>query len=226
VSRSTKLLVITTLALLVYAASSCSVAPARADQALPKISVEDATTHLHTIDVTVGNTFSVDIWTRDLPEPGMVDLRFALAWDKNLTSLASREVHDHGFGVLSETAGRDRYELEIVSPFPHSGFTDDASWLTLTFQCSGEGSSQIVIAYAHGYNGDYGHELHFSPENGVVNQHHAPAPSLASSLDRATALMPEMAVVALVCIIVVAALVTNRRRRRNESVKKTQKPGV
>jgi hypothetical protein len=167
------------------------------------------------MDITVGSTFKVDVWARNIPEPGIVDLRFTIVWDSKLIGFVSHDVHDHGFGVLAETIGSDRYEVEVASPFPHSPFLRDASWVTLTFRCLGEGSSGLVIAYAHGYYGDYGHEFYFSPEDARVNQHAAPPPDGAPyGVDEVAMLSPWLAAVGLVgCIAIVAVIVRNRRGR-------------
>jgi hypothetical protein len=179
------------------------------------MSVEDPTTRLHTIDITVGSIFKADVWARNIPEPGIVDLRFTIVWDSKLVGFVSRDVHDHGFGMLAEAIDSDKYEVEVASPFPHSPFLRDASWVTLTFRCLGEGSAGIIIAYSHGYYGDYDHEFYFSPEDGRINQHPAPrADGAAYGVDEVATLSPWLAAVGLVgCIAVVAVTVRNRRSR-------------
>lgn len=211
--RSNTLLVLTALTLIGLVASSCQVVPAKAEQVLGTISVEDPTTHLHTIDITVGSIFKVDIWARDIPEPGMVDFRFRMVWNPKLIGFVSRDIHDHGFGMLAETIDSGMYELEIASPFPHSPFINDASWVTFTFRCLGEGSSAITIAYSHGYYGNYGHELYFSPEDGTINQHPAPARGVAHSVGETGVLLPWLAAFGVAGCIAIVVAVSNRRSR-------------
>lgn len=177
--RSTRLLAVAVVTLLGLVATLSLIVPARAQLVLGTISVEDPTTHLHDMNITVGSTFNVDVWARNIPEPGIVDLHFTVAWDSKLIGFVSRDLHDHGFGVLAEAIDSDKYEVEVASPFPHSPFLRDASWVTLTFRCLGEGSSRIIIAYSHGYYGDYDHEFYFSAEDARVNQHAPPPPDVA-----------------------------------------------
>jgi len=213
VLRSNTLLAATVLVLLgLITTSSCLVVPAGADNAPTTISVEDPVAHSHVMDVTVGSTFKVDVWMRNIPKPGVVGFRFKMTWNPKLIGFVSREFNDHGFGVLAETIDQDKYEVEIVSPFPHSGFINDASWVTFTFRCLGEGSSEILIEDPHGYYGDYGHELNLSPENATVNQH---PPGENSSGDGTQALFPWLVVVGLVAGIGVVAVVVRNRRNRN-----------
>jgi len=213
VLRSNTLVAVTVLVLLdLITTSSCLVVPAGADNAPTTISVEDPVTHSHVMDVTVGSTFKVDVWMRNIPKPGVVGFRFKVTWNPKLIGYVSREVNDHGFGVLAETIDQDRYEVEVVSPFPHSGFINEVSWVTFTFRCLGEGSSEILIENPHGYYGDYGHELSLSPENATVNQH--PLGENASG-DSIQALFPWLVVIGLVAGIVVVAMVVRNRRNRS-----------
>jgi hypothetical protein len=164
------------------------------------------------MDVTVGSAFKADVWMRNIPKPGVVDFRFKMTWSPKLIGFVSREVNDHGFGVLAEIIDQDRYEVEIVSPFPHSGFINEVSWVTFTFRCLGEGSSEILIENPHGYYGDYGHELNLSPENATVNQHPL---GENSSGEKIQALFPWLVLIGLVAGIVVVAIVVRNRRNRN-----------
>jgi hypothetical protein len=93
-SRSTTLLEGATLTLLGLVASSCLLLPDGADRVLGTISAEDPTTHLHAIDITTGSVFKVDVWTHNIPEPGIVDHHFTIVLD-----------YDHEF-YLSPEDGR------------------------------------------------------------------------------------------------------------------------
>jgi hypothetical protein len=211
--RSNTVSTVTVLVLLgLITTSSCLVVPAGADNAPTTISVEDPVTLSHVMEVTVGSTFKVDVWMRSIPKPGVVGFRFKMTWNPELIGYVSREVDDHGFGVFAETTDQDRYEVEFVSPFPHSGFTNEVSWVTFTFRCLGEGSSEILIEDPNGYYGDYGHELNLSPENATVNQHPL---GENSSGDSVQALFPWLVVIGLVAVIVVMAVVARNRRNRN-----------
>lgn len=192
-------------------AASASVAPVSADRILGTVSVEDPTTRLHDIDVIAGSTFSVDVWTRDVPEPGLVDFHFKIVWNSELIAFVSRDVRDHGFGVLGEVIGSDSYEMELASPFPHSPFEGDASWVTLTFRCLGEGSSEIIVPLARGYYGDYGHELEFTSQNAMINQKFA-----SSSSGAAVTMAPWLVAFGLVVsVAVVAVILVSRKRPRS-----------
>jgi len=199
------------LILLGLLAASALAVPVRADRILGTVSVEDPTTHLRGIDVTAGSTFSVNVWTRDVPEPGLVDFHFKIVWNSKLIDFVSRDVHDHGFGVLAEVIGSDSYEMELASPFPHSPLGGDASWVTLTFRCLGEGSSEIIIPYSHGYYGDYGHELEFTSKNAMINQEFA-----SSSTGTVVTMAPWLVAFGLVVsVAVVAVALVSRKKPRS-----------
>lgn len=206
-AHSTTLPVVTALTLLSLVIASCLAVPAKAVPALGTLSVEDPTTHLHKMDVAVGSTFKAEVWTRSIPKPGVVYFRFTITWDRNLLGFMSRNINDHGFGVVTEVIGTDKYDGEFVSPFPHSGFTNDASWVTFTFHCLGEGSSGITITYSHGsLSSDQ--ELSFSAEDATVNQHTA-QPLADHNIAALWPWLTAAGVVACVAIIVVG--VRNRR---------------
>jgi len=78
-----------------------------------------------------------------------------------LIGFVSRDVHDHGFGGLPKLLAQIGMRWRLPLPSPRSPFLRDASWVTLTFRCLGEGSSGLIIAYSHGYYEDYGHEFNF-----------------------------------------------------------------
>ena len=195
--------------LLGLAIASCLVASAGATPVLGTLSVEDSTTHLHTMDVPVGTAFKADVWTRHIPKPGVVNFRFRIAWDPQLISLVSRDINDHGLGVVAEAIDSGRYEIEFVSPFPHSGYTTDASWVTFTFRCLGEGSSGITITYSHGsLSSD--RDFSFSLENATVNQKTS-QPSVDLMHNIVTLWPWFTAAGVIVCLVVAIAIVSNRR---------------
>ena len=201
--------VVSVLALLSLAIASCLVTSAGGAPVLGTLSVEDPTTHLHTIDVTVGSTFKVEVWTRGVPKPGAVLLHFRINWNPQLIGLVSRDINDHGFGVVSEVIDSGKYDGKFVSPFPHSGFTNDASWVIFAFRCLGEGSSGITITYSYGSLSN-DHEFSFSPEDATVEQHTA-QPQVDLTRNIAT-LWPWLAVAGVVACAAVVVVVTRSRR--------------
>jgi len=203
-------LAVSAAALLSLTIVSCVVAPAGGAPVLGTLSVEDSITHLHTIEVAVGTTFKADVWTRNIPKPGVVNFRFRIAWDPQLISLVSRDINDHGLGVVAEAIDSGRYEIEFVSPFPHSGYTTDASWVTFAFRCLGEGSSGITITYSHGsLSSD--RDFSFSLENATVSQK-TPQPSVDLMHNIVTLWPWFTAAGVIVCLVVAIAIVSNRRR--------------
>ena len=191
------------------AITSCLVASAGATPVLGTLSVEDSITHLHTIDLAVGTTFKADVWTRNIPKPGVVNFRFRIAWNPQLISLVSRDINDHGLGVVAETIDTGRYEIEFVSPFPHSGYTTDASWVTFTFRCLGEGSSGITIAFSRGsLSSDQ--DFSFSLEDATVNQKTAQL-SVDLMHNIVTLWSWFAAAGVVVCLVVAVAIVSHRR---------------
>jgi len=210
--------VVSVLVLLTLVSTSRLGVPAEAEQVLGTLSVEDPTTHLHAIDVTVGSVFKVEVWARGVPKPGIVDLHFRIVWDPDLIVFVSHDIHDHGFGVLSGVVRSDSYELEVASPFPHSPFFEDVSWTTLTFRCLGEGSSEIEVAYSHAYYGDYDddHEFSFSPENATVNQKPPQSATSAGDVEQTIGMLwLALATIGIVCAAILA--VATRNHGRNHS---------
>ena len=132
-----------------------------------------------------------------------------------MIGFVSRDVHDHGFGGLPKLLAQIGMRWRLPLPSPRSPFLRDASWVTLTFRCLGEGSSGLIITYSHGYYGDYGHEFYFSPEDARVNQHAAPPPDGAVyGIDEVAMLSPWLAVVGIVgCIAILGVTIRNRRSR-------------
>ena len=191
------------------AITSCLVASVGTTPVLGTLSVEDSTTHFHTIDVTVGTAFKADVWTRNIPKPGVVNFQFRIAWDPRLINLVSRDINDHGLGVVAEAINNGEYEIEFVSPFPHSGYTTDASWVTFTFRCLGEGSSGITITYSHGsLSSD--RDFSFSLENATVNQRTS-QPFVDLVHGDVTLWSWFTAAGVIVCLVVAVAIVHGRR---------------
>jgi hypothetical protein len=131
--RSFTLLVVTALALFGLVASGL-VLPARASAYT--IAVEP-----QTVDVKVGSDFDVTISMRNMQY--MIGFIFTITWDTKLMDYVSRTLlFPLGWSATLETVTKGTYTLEAHG----AQFTGDASWVSLTFRCSGAGSSQISIA--------------------------------------------------------------------------------
>jgi len=131
-----KLLSATAIVLLVLVVASGLVLPARGDG--ETIAVEP-----QTVDVTVGSNFSIDISIRNVG--WMLRFHFKITWDPNLVRYVSRTLLlQPGWSVETETVDGlgGTYVLQATGGM----FSDDASWVTLTFHCVGGGSSPIGIS--------------------------------------------------------------------------------
>jgi hypothetical protein len=131
-----KLLSATAVVLLVLVVASGLVLPARG--AASTVIVEP-----QTVDVAVGSNFSIDISIRNVNS--MLSFHFKITWDPNLIRYVSRTLLlQPGWSVTTETVDGlgGTYVLQAAGGM----FSSDASWVTLTFHCLGEGSSPIGIS--------------------------------------------------------------------------------
>jgi hypothetical protein len=131
-----KLLPHTAVVLLVLVVASGLVLPARG--AAATIAVEP-----QTVDVKVGSNFSIDMSIRNVGS--MLRFHFKITWDPNLVRYVSRTLLlQSGWSVETETVDGlgGTYVLQATGGM----FSGDASWVTLTFNCLGEGSSPIGIS--------------------------------------------------------------------------------
>jgi|GEM_PF-1161553 len=92
--------------------------------------------------VGVCGEFTVDIWIRDLPA-SMIEFDTRVEWDTTMMEYVSHVSHVTGNGwapsYFSQIPGL--IQLGALGP----PFSQDASWITITFHCLGSGISKIRI---------------------------------------------------------------------------------
>jgi len=105
----------------------------------------------HQIDVTVGSTFTIHIWIKNIPTGFvMTAFDFYVFWDPTMMELIS---HDNlgdepgrNWDVNKDTAHSDWYECAGDAAGPSANWASDAEWATLRFRCLAEGSSSITVS--------------------------------------------------------------------------------
>ena len=103
---------------------------------IAKIAVEGPTA------VEVSREFTVDVWIRDLPAP-MIEFSTRVEWDPSMMEYVSHVSHvtENGWTPVFFTQISGLIILEASG----SPFSQDASWISITFHCLGPGISEIVI---------------------------------------------------------------------------------
>lgn len=103
---------------------------------IAKIAVEGPTT------AGVCQEFTVDIWIRDLPA-SMIECGIRVEWDQNMMEYVRHTNHvtENGWNLLGDTLGTAFYSFYATG----SPFSQDASWVSITFHCLGPGTSEIKI---------------------------------------------------------------------------------
>ncbi len=105
-----------------------------------------------TVNVTVGSTFTVRVWIRNVAQSGLALFEFKVAWDPQIVELincTNLVIHnDPNWAVLVEEHDSGSYRLKAWDPtmpqFPtNRRFYDDASWATLTYHCLGQADATI-----------------------------------------------------------------------------------
>jgi hypothetical protein len=163
------------------------------------------------VEAFVGQTFTVDVWIRDLSED-MINFGFIISWDPTMMEYVSHANHvsANGWSMAGpgEVIDLDNSEYWLIAEGP--AFGEDASWTTITFRCLGEGSSPINIV-----DWQIENELEqlFEVEilKAAVNQNpDATVGGVVSQINKLTILTPYMALAGL--IIAVSAIVIKKRK--------------
>ncbi len=123
-------------ALLLTVITSGLIFPAMAINGVAKIAVEGPTA------VGVSREFTVDVWIRDLPT-AMELFSTRIEWDPSMMEYVSHVSHvtENGWTPLffSQLPGL------IILEASGSPFSEDASWISVTFHCLGPGISGIRV---------------------------------------------------------------------------------
>jgi hypothetical protein len=100
------------------------------------------------VNVTVGNTFQIQISINSIPAPyAMIDFDFYIFWDKTMMDLEvlGNPVASRGWTVDLQVSHDDWYEFG-ANKGSGTPWSTDAVWLTMGFRCIGEGSSEITVS--------------------------------------------------------------------------------
>jgi hypothetical protein len=187
------LLSVLLLAVIVSGLSLPVSAPANA-----KIAVEGPTA------VGVSTEFTVDVWIRDLPVP-MVQFNTRIEWDPSMMEYVSHVSHvtENGWTPLFFSQLPGLIILEAEGP----PFSQDASWITVTFHCLRSGISELVIEESGISSEDP--SIPFERINLEVNQV-APVGGVTAPINKLEMLTPYIALAGL--IIAVSAIVIKKRK--------------
>jgi len=96
------------------------------------------------IDISVSNTFTIDILIRDLNGDFMQEFDFTITWDPALMEYVSHMDHvlanDPDWIIRNQNldALGGSYRLNAWAGLFGSPINEDLSWVTLTFHCLGE----------------------------------------------------------------------------------------
>jgi hypothetical protein len=165
--------------------------PALAPNGSTKITVEPPATN-----ITVSTEFTVDIWIRDL-HVDMSSFSFVVNWDTALDYVSHETyVQGNGWNLDGEVVGASTYGIDASGP----AFSADAHWITITFHCSGEGSSWVDIGPS-----DIGRGAGSIPHNrgGVTLNQIEPAPvaGITSPINKLAILTPYIALAGLIAVV-------------------------
>jgi hypothetical protein len=136
------------------------------------LSVEDASTHLNTVQVTIGSSFVIEDWIRGIPVgDGMDDFGFHLNWNMALMQYVNHVTNaPSGWTVTVDTTKVNSGVLE-VSAVGLSPYGADREWLSVSFRCLATGSSTISISDSSWLEDVDGFTLNFDPiSNATVSQ--------------------------------------------------------
>jgi hypothetical protein len=168
---------------------------------IAKIAVEGPST------VGVCREFTVDIWIRDLPA-SMIEFDTRLEWDTSMMEYISHVSH----------VSRNGWSLDYLMQSPGliqlgasgSQFSQDASWITVTFHCLGPGISELRIEESSIEGTTAG--IAYNDINLDVNQiESAPVGGVASPINKLEVLAPYVALAGL--ITAVSAVYVVKRRK-------------
>jgi hypothetical protein len=128
------------------------------------LSVEDASTHLNTIQVAVGSNFVIEDWIRGIPSgDGMDDFGYHLNWNPALMQYVSHVTNaPFGWTMTVDTTNVNSGVLE-VSAVGLSPYGADRKWLSVSFRCMAAGSSSITISDSSWLEDVNGFTLNFDP---------------------------------------------------------------
>ena len=162
--------------------------------------------------VTVGGSFSVEIWIRQLPF-AMEFFGVDLEWDPGMVKYVGYTEHypNPQWSILVDTTMVNSGALNLtVSDSVGQNWTSDYNWLTIDFECVHAGYSEIIIpdnvwldasGFTHG----------FAPLNGSVLQIGNQVGGEVASVDVLALLAPWVTLAAVAATVAIGATVLLRR---------------
>lgn len=184
ITQRSRLLSALSVALLILAVSAVTVSPNYENN---WCSVEPQNQN-----VTVGNSFTVNVWIRKLLAGLMDHFYFHVSWDPSMIAYASRTLTlAPGWSATSETIDSDEYWLSAAGPL----YNPDHSWVTITFRCLRPGTTQITPEICVIYVGTAGYGCGCLP--GTVNQRSIVG-GYVTRVDRFAVFVPYLAFIGLV----------------------------
>jgi hypothetical protein len=186
-------------ALLLTVITSGLIFPAIAFNGVAKIAVEGPTV------IGVSSEFTVDVWIRDLPT-AMELFSTRIEWDPSMMEYVSHVSHvtTNGWTPLffSQLPGL------IILEASGSPFSEDASWISVTFHCLGPGISGIRVEESDIVS----HDPPISWEGIDLEVHQTvPVGGITTPINKLEILTPYLALAGL--IIAVSTVYVMRRRK-------------
>jgi hypothetical protein len=165
--------------------------------AVPCYDIEQNGVPVNTLNIPVGNTFSVDIWIRNIPSNGLQSFYFVVSWNQTMMELES---YQRAPNPNWETwnVGTYGWYIDFYGWTSNDYITNDMIYLTLTFRCLSQGSSQVRIH--DGYLHIDGQENILPPDFDVTcNQYKSnPVGGINAPTEKLTILTPYIALVGLI----------------------------
>jgi hypothetical protein len=147
--------------------------------------------------VGVCREFTVDIWIRDLPA-SMIEFDTRVEWDTSMMEYVSHLSHVTGNGWLPSYFSQTQGLIQLGAS--GSPFSQDASWITITFHCLGSGISEIRIEESRIDGAAAG--IAWNAIDLEVNQiESAPVGGVATSINKLEILVPYLALAGLIAVV-------------------------
>jgi len=155
------------------------------------------------VNVTPCTNFRVDVSILSLAGP-MEAFSLEISWT-NYMELVGYDFGDHGW--VMEERFRDGQMLVIYAA--GEPWSDDETWLTVTFHCTAEGTSTIRV---YGFVDPIGAEKVFlDPVEGAVHQYPRFVGGDIQSVNKLAVLAPYLALVGLVAAVSAVYMVKRRK---------------
>jgi len=200
--------------LLVLAVIVASSSPASVYGNGTSLSVEDASTHLNTIQVAVGNSFAIEDWIRGIPSgDGMDNFFYDLNWNPALMQYLSHATNaPSGWTMTVDTTNVNSGVLE-VSAVGISAYGADRKWLSVAFRCLAASVSTIFISDSSWLEDVGGFTLSFDILDATVRQTvpHAVVGGEMVPINQVRVVLPCLAL--MTALVTLSALTLLRRRR-------------